>query len=50
MLFLAWLPRVSAAVAEEKIDFSSAGYGGGGVALPDVAAKFFVTPSGGDDT
>ncbi|MEY2878945.1 MAG: hypothetical protein RLZZ15_1325, partial [Verrucomicrobiota bacterium] len=32
------------------IDYSSAGYGGGGVALPDVAAKFFVAPSGGDDT
>lgn len=32
------------------IDFSSAGYGGGGVALPEVPARFAVTPSTGDDT
>jgi hypothetical protein len=32
------------------MDFSSAGYGGGGVALPQVAAKVTVSPSGGDDT
>jgi len=31
-------------------DFSSAGYKGGGVALPIVAAKRTVTPSGKDDT
>jgi hypothetical protein len=31
-------------------DFSSAGYEGGGVALPDVPAKRAVSPSGGDDT
>ena len=32
------------------MDFSSAGYGGGGVAIPTVAAKFSLTPSGRDDT
>lgn len=31
-------------------DFSYAGYMGGGVALPDVAAAVFVSPSGSDDT
>jgi hypothetical protein len=31
-------------------DFSSAGYEGGGVALPHVTARRTVTPSGGDDT
>src|SRR5215475_7712683 len=31
-------------------DFSSAGYKGGGVALPHVPAKRTVTPSGADDT
>lgn len=32
------------------MDYSWAGYSGGGVALPQVAAKATVTPSGGDDT
>jgi hypothetical protein len=32
------------------IDFSSAGYQGGGVAIPDVAPDLTVSPSGGDDT
>src|SRR5690349_86620 len=32
------------------MDFSHAGYGGGGVALPDVPAKSRVQPVGGDDT
>lgn len=32
------------------IDYSSAGYEGGGVALPTVAAKITVHPSGADDT
>src|SRR3954462_13480346 len=32
------------------MDFSSAGFGGGGVALPTVAAKFSLAPSGRDDT
>ena len=38
------------AVAEVPIDFSFAGYGGGGVPLPEVAAVLRVRPSGGDDT
>jgi hypothetical protein len=32
------------------MDFSSAGYMGGGVAIPDVATVVTVNPSGGDDT
>lgn len=32
------------------VDFSYAGYDGGGVALPDFPVKKTVTPSGGDDT
>ncbi len=32
------------------MDFSYAGYMGGGVALPDVPVKATVKPSGGDDT
>jgi hypothetical protein len=32
------------------LDFSSAGYGGGGVALPSVPPQASVHPSGGDDT
>src|SRR5581483_1465549 len=32
------------------IDYSSAGYRGGGVALPTIPAKATVSPSGGDDT
>ncbi len=39
-----------AAVPADVIDFSSAGYGGGGIPLPTAAAKFAVSPSGGDDT
>jgi hypothetical protein len=31
------------------LDFSHAGYGGGGVALPDVPAVRTLNPSGGDD-
>jgi len=38
------------AVAFKPFDFSSAGYAGGGVAIPAVAAKFSLTPSGRDDT
>jgi hypothetical protein len=30
-------------------DFSHAGYGGGGVSLPDVPARVLVTPGGGDE-
>lgn len=32
------------------MDFSSAGYMGGGVTLPDVPVQQIVNPSGGDDT
>lgn len=32
------------------MDFSTAGYAGGGVTLPRVPAKFAVQPTGGDDT
>jgi hypothetical protein len=32
------------------IDFSDAGYGGGGVAIPSAPVKRMVMPSGGDDT
>ena len=32
------------------IDYSSAGYHGGGVALPTLSAQATVSPSGGDDT
>ncbi len=39
-----------AALAQTPIDFSYAGYGGGGVAPPVVAAVISVRPSGGDDT
>jgi hypothetical protein len=36
--------------AQTAIDFSYAGYGGGGVAPPAVAAAIAVRPGGGDDT
>ncbi|WP_263416632.1 hypothetical protein [Terriglobus albidus] len=32
------------------LDFSYAGYGGGGVAIPSLPVKATVAPSGGDDT
>src|SRR5262245_12119692 len=32
------------------LDFSNAGYGGGGVALPDVQARIAVEPGEGDDS
>jgi hypothetical protein len=35
---------------ERLLDFSYAGYMGGGVALPTVAAATTLSPSGGDDT
>jgi hypothetical protein len=38
------------AAGNRIIDFSSAGYRGGGVALPRVRARITVNPSGGDDT
>ncbi len=40
----------TASGAEPPIDFSHAGYGGGGVAPPLVPAVLSVRPSGGDDT
>ncbi|MBI5768147.1 MAG: hypothetical protein HZA93_10150 [Verrucomicrobia bacterium] len=43
--------RAAEAVAPAALmDFSTAGYGGGGVALPRVAARLVVAPTGGDDT
>lgn len=36
--------------AAVPIDFSSAGYGGGGVPIPAVPGRITVAPSGGDDT
>ena len=38
------------ALAQTAIDFSFAGYGGGGVQAPPVEAIISVRPSGGDDT
>jgi len=35
--------------AENAIDFSHAGYGGGGVTIPSVPATVAITPSGADD-
>lgn len=40
----------SFAAGDRIMDFSYAGYMGGGVRLPDVAAAKTVSPSGGDDT
>ncbi len=45
LLFLA-----SAALAQPAIDFSYAGYAGGGVPAPAVPATISVRPTGGDDT
>ena len=39
-----------AAAAQPSIDFSYAGYGGGGVAIPVVPGVLSVQPSGRDDT
>lgn len=54
---LTWLPAsrrapASAAAGEDAvlIDFSHAGYGGGGVRPPEVADALRVRPTGGDDT
>lgn len=38
------------AFAQQPIDFSHAGYGGGGVSIPSVPAVIAVRPTGGDDT
>lgn len=45
-----FLGSVVVAMAQPAIDFSHAGYGGGGVAIPVVPAVVSVRPSGGDDT
>ena len=47
VLFL-WL--AAAGGAQQAIDFSYAGYGGGGVAIPIAPAVLSVRPGGGDDT
>src|SRR5580700_8026910 len=39
-----------AAMAQPAIDFSCAGYAGGGVPAPAVPAVISVRPTGGDDT
>src|SRR5664279_4343512 len=38
------------ALAQSVIDYSSAGYSGGGVSVPAVPAAIAVRPTGGDDT
>ena len=38
------------ASAQTVIDFSYAGYGGGGIAIPNPSAVLTVHPTGGDDT
>ncbi len=46
-------PALPAAVSADltgDIDYSHAGYGGGGVPLPDVPARIQAEPTGGDDT
>ena len=47
---LAVLFCLAAAAQQPAIDFSYAGYGGGGVAIPVVPGVLTVEPSGGDDT
>lgn len=48
---LAFIDTVGQAVLSGGVlDFSNAGFGGGGVPIPSVAAAFAVGPSGGDDT
>jgi hypothetical protein len=41
---------VSASKPDRIMDFSYAGYGGGGVPLPNPAVALQLSPSGGDDT
>jgi hypothetical protein len=49
---LSWMLLICApiALAQPAIDFSFAGYAGGGVPAPVVPAAISVRPSGGDDT
>jgi len=49
-LSLAVLFCLAAAAQQPPIDFSHAGYGGGGAALPVVPSVLSVEPTGGDDT
>jgi hypothetical protein len=44
------LSYATLSTGERLLDFSYAGYMGGGVALPTVSVSTTVTPSGGDDT
>lgn len=44
------LTLAATVLAQPPIDFSCAGYGGGGVAIPVAPAVISVRPSGGDDT
>ena len=48
-IWLALLSGGSVAAAQPAIDFSFAGYAGGGVSAPVVPAAISVRPSGGDD-
>ena len=50
LLTLVFSVCLLAAAKEPSMDFSYAGYGGGGVAEPTVATVVSVRPSGGDDT
>jgi hypothetical protein len=43
-------PCLAAEAPPGFMDFSSAGYRGGGVAIPSVPARITVAPTGGDDT
>lgn len=44
------LESVADASGDRLVDFSHAGFLGGGVSLPVVQARILVTPTGGDDT
>jgi hypothetical protein len=48
--WLALFLSLAATAAQTPIDFSYAGYGGGGVPVPTVPAVISVRPTGGDDT
>ncbi len=45
-----FLCLTAGAGAQQAIDFSYAGYGGGGAAIPTARAVLSVRPDGGDDT
>ena len=49
-LYTLFFGLVAAAGAQPLIDFSYAGYGGGGASAPTVPAAISVRPTGGDDT